>query len=134
MRKAAAIILMVQGAVILVGALVGFVLFGLRGGAGFYAFGHIFSMICGAFVVTGGVYCLKRRHWGACLVSGLILVLLRILPVLEELGRGSPLLRVRLMDWVLWIVVGAAVVPIIFIIRRKKEWPEISHPDAVGRI
>jgi len=129
MRKAAAIILMVLGALILVGGVVYLILSGMSGGAGFYAFRYILNMICGAFVVTGGVFCLKRRHWGACLVSGLIVVLLGINPVLEQLGRGWPLLPMLAgsWSWIMWIRVIAAVVSIIFIIRRKKEWSEIPE-------
>jgi len=120
---------MVLGASLLVGAVVSLIQIGMRGGAGLYAFRPILNVICGAFVVTGGVFCLKRRHWGACLVSGLIVVLLAMLPILEQLGRGWPVGPMLTMSWswVVWILVGAAVVSIIFIIRRKKEWSEISE-------
>ena len=130
MRKAAAIILMVQGAMFLVAAVVALI---MRGGAGLSVFNNILNMICGGSVVIGGLFCLKRRQWGACLFSGLIVVLLYMRPILEDIGRGRslrPMLTGEL-SWLAWILFSAAVVSIIFIIRRKKEWQEIS--DSVDR-
>jgi hypothetical protein len=125
MRKAAGIILMVQGAMFLVGGVVGLI---MRGGAGLPVFSIIVTIVCGGSVVAGGLFCLKRRQWGACLFSGLIVVLLYMRPVFEDLGRRrslGPLLTGEL-SWLAWILFGAAVVSIIFIVRRKKEWQEIS--------
>jgi len=112
------------GAYAFISSAVFLILSGMRGGSGLYRF--VFVMVCGAFVVAGGVFFLRRKYWGACLVSGLIVVLLDIVPVVEALARGSDLAVWLLMNRVMWIVVGGAVVSIIFIIRRKKEWSEIS--------
>ena len=65
---------------------------------------------------------------GSVLVSGLIVVLLYMRPIFEDIGRGRslrPLLTGEL-SWLAWILFSAAVVSIIFIVRRKKEWQEIS--------
>ena len=122
MRKAAGVILMVLGAYFLITTLVVLILSGIRMIA--YA-GYMVNMVCGAFAITGGVFCLKRRYWGACLVSGLVAFLTAILPVAYASQRGSVLLHMMLMNWVIWMLVGGAVVSIIFIIHRKKEWSEV---------
>jgi hypothetical protein len=141
MRKAAVLILMVFGAYVLVNSVVEIILSisYLHSNLGasihlyintfVYVFLNVFLMVCGAFIVTGGVFCLKRRYWGLCLASGLIAALIGISPVVEALVRGIPLplimqIRYR-MNWVIWLLVGGAVVSIIFIIRRRKEWLEI---------
>lgn len=116
---------MVLGAYAFISSVVLLILSGMHGGSGLYRF--VFVMVCGAFVVAGGAFCLRRKYWGACLVSGLIVVLLDIVPVVEALARGSNLAVWLLMNWVMGIVVGGAVVSIVFIIRRKKEWSEISE-------
>ena len=122
MRKAAGVILMVLGAYFVVGTLVVLILSGIR----MIAYGgYMVNMVCGAFAITGGVFCLKRKYWGACLVSGLLALLTAILPVAEASQRGGVLLHMMLMNLVIWMLVGGAVVSIIFIIRRKKEWSEI---------
>ena len=113
---------MVLGAYFLITTLVVLILSGIRMIA--YA-GYMVNMVCGAFAIAGGVFCLKRRYWGACLVSGLVAFLTAILPVAYASQRGSVLLHMMLMNWVIWMLVGGAVVSIIFIIRRKKEWSEI---------
>ena len=124
MRKAAGVILIALGAYAFISSVVFLILSSMHGGSGLYRF--VFAMVYGAFVVAGGVFCLKRKYWGACLISGLIVVLDWIVPVVEALARGSNLGVWLLMNWVMWIVVVGAVVSIIFIIRRKKEWQEIS--------
>jgi len=127
MRKAAGVILMVLGAYAFISSVVFLILSSMHGGSGLYRF--VFVMVYGAFVVAGGVFSLKRKYWGACLVSGLIVVLDWIVPVVEALARGSNLAVWLLMNWVMWIVVVGGVVSVIFIILRKKEWQEI--PDSV---
>jgi len=134
MRKAAAVILMVSGVYVLVNSVVLMITclsYSHSEGNPVILFiaqiSNMFLMFCGAFVVVGGVFCLKRRDWGLCLASGLISVLIGIYPVVKELVPGSSLLAELPVNWGMWLLVSGAVVSIIFIIGRKKEWSEISE-------
>ena len=44
-------------------------------GAGF----DLFSIIASVFIVTGGVFCIRRKVWGLCLASALVALLFMIL-------------------------------------------------------
>ena len=125
MRKAAGVILMVLGVVTLVPVITSVVNISdldfasarLSVLIGTLPYGIVF----GGLLVAGGVLCLKRRHWGVCLVSAVITVSLWIAPVVMMLVEGgfSAL-------WNFAIQVPGGSVAIVFISLRKKEWEEFS--------
>jgi hypothetical protein len=125
MRKAAGVILMVLGVVALVPVIISVVNISdldfasarLSVLIGTLPYGIVF----GGLLVAGGVLCLKRRHWGVCLVSAVITVSLWIGPVVMMLVEGgfSAL-------WNFAIQVPGGLVAIVFISLRKKEWEEFS--------
>jgi len=102
MRKAAGVILIILGAIVL--GINVFVLW-------CYASSRIdllsilmFAWVSFAFI--GGILCLMRRHWGVCLASAIAAVVLGTF--------GFPL------------VLAGGIASTEFISRRKKEWQEIS--------
>jgi hypothetical protein len=127
MRIAAGILLIIVGAVVLVGMIIEII--GLMGDFDVHsAFVSILFVsvspriiFCG-LLVAGGVLCLKRRHWGVCLVSALITLSLWILPAVAPLAGGD----FSIMMWHGWIVVIGTLISTIFISLRKKEWQEVS--------
>ena len=133
MRKAAGIMLMVSGVYIVVSSVVLMITalsYMYSSGEGnpvilfIVQISNMFLTVCGAFVVVGGVFCLKRRDWGLCLASGLIAVLIGIYPVVRELVFEMYFLAELPVNWGMWLLVSGAVLSIIFIITRKKEWSE----------
>ena len=128
MRKAAGIVLVVIGAYFSVGGVAVLILWGMNMiGVDGYMLPNVLFIVFGAFAIGGGVLCLKRRYWGLCLVSGLAALLIAVYPIVDALLRESPQLSMILMYWVTWVLIGGAVVSIILIISRKKEWSEISE-------
>jgi len=125
MRKAAGIILIIFGALGVIG-LVRF-LNGLVNMLSFIPVSEVPTIILrivpAAFYFTGGVFCLRRKHWRVCLASASFAALIGIFAVVMlSLGRAIYLGEV----WILWIEVIAAVISVIFISRTRKEWQEIS--------
>ena len=80
-------------------------------------------IVWSGFFVAAGVLCLKRKYWGLCLASALLVFLLRIPAVVEQLLQGIPIS----MIWGYWIPVIGALISTIFICLRKSEWSE-SQP------
>jgi len=76
-----------------------------------------------AFFIIGGVFCLRRKHWRVCLASASFAALIGIFAVVMlSLGRAIYTGEV----WILWIEVIAAVISVVFISHTRKEWQEIS--------
>jgi len=81
-----------------------------------------------ALLVTGGVFCLKRRYWGPCLASALLALFIGISSAIDNLryiltNRVEPLLVGPIsMTWGTWILALGAVISTIFISLTKKEW------------
>jgi hypothetical protein len=112
MRIAAGIMLMIYGAVSLF--IYGFVrLTHLH----IYAFDifDISFMISAAFIVTGGVFCLKRKYWKLCFASALIAVFMMIFWFWYLFT----------LDWWFWSFIITGALPIVFVCIRKSEWQEI---------
>jgi hypothetical protein len=80
-------------------------------------------VVLGAFHITGGVFCIRREYWGVCLASASFAVFFSAL-----FSRVSLfLLSINmLMECITWGTLVAAVLAVIFILRTKKEWQEIS--------
>ena len=72
----------------------------------------IFSTV---FIITGGVFCLKKKYWIVCLISSLLL----------------PCFLISLWSWFLPYGLGLFFIPggiisLIFVCLRKSEWRQPS--------
>jgi hypothetical protein len=113
MRTAAGIMLVILGALILVAYVVVLIDYDTNVHDPFL---EISFMFCGAFLVTGGVFCLKKKGLQLCLGSAFIAILLTI-----GWWKGS-YASLTWWDWV-WCISGT--LPIIFVCLRIKEWQEV---------
>ena len=66
------------------------------------------------FLITGGVFCLKRKHWRLCFTSSLLLHVFMTLLIF--------IFRWTFFLW-LWLI-PVWILPLIFICLRKSEWSE----------
>jgi hypothetical protein len=125
MRKAAGIILIILGVVVLIGMIIDVINmsgFDFPSARMSVLIGTLpYGIVFGGLLVAGGVLCLKRRYWGVCLVSAVITVSLWIVPVVMMLVEGgfSAL-------WRFAIQVPGGLISIVFISLTKKEWKEFS--------
>jgi hypothetical protein len=126
MRKAAGIILIIVGVVLLVGMIIGVI--ALLAVPSFTS--AILPVVLGiawprivfcGLVVAGGVLCLKRRHWGVCLVSALIPLCFWIEPAAATLAGAEYSIM-----WDGWIVVAGTLISTILITQTRKEWQEFA--------
>ena len=128
MRRAAGIILIISGIVGLIGVVRNL------SNSGIYL--PVLPVILwrigsGALLVTGGVFCLKKRYWGACLASALLALFIGISSTIDMLrymtpNRMGPVWPGGIgLTWGIWIMVLGAVISIVFISLKKKEWQEI---------
>jgi len=114
MRRAAGIILIILGMIGLIGLVLNL------SNSGIYLpflFVILWRIGSGALLVTGGVFCLRRRYWGPCLASALLALFIGIYSVVEML-----LNVLHPMAWGIWIMALGAVISIVFISLKKKEW------------
>ena len=96
----------------------------------YYYFGglpfHLFLLIVilGAFSITGGVFCLKRKYWTLCFISSLFLHYWMIV----SYGFGFLPLSwyLFLNSWFMFLT-PVAILPLIFICLRKREWEEPDY-------
>ena len=125
MRKAAGIILIILGMVVLVELIYVSVMSDISIHSSYFLstlWGVVSrGIVYGGFLVAGGVLCFKRRYWGLCLVSALLTLFFKIIPLVEVLLRGH-----LYITWGTWIVLPGALIATIFISRTRKEWQEIS--------
>ena len=81
-----------------------------------------------ALIVSGGVFCLKRKYWGPCLASALFALFIGISSTIDHLryiatNRFGPLSDGPIsMIWGTWILLLGAVISTVFISLKKKEW------------
>jgi peptidoglycan/LPS O-acetylase OafA/YrhL len=113
MRIAAGIMLMILGALMLVACVVVLVDYDSNVHDPLC---DISFMFCGAFVVTGGVFCLKKKGVELCLGAAFIAILLTI-----GWWKGS-YASLTWWDWACCVLGG---LPIIFVCLRMKEWKEV---------
>jgi hypothetical protein len=79
------------------------------------------------FFVTGGIFCLTGKYWRVCLASASFAVFIGIFGVVGQL-----LSRYIFENWSAWgtarlvVLLLAAVIAVIFILRTKREWQETS--------
>ena len=125
MRIAAGIILIILGVVVMAGMIIDVVNmsdFDIPSVRLSIILGTVpYAIIFGGLLVAGGVLCFKRRHWGVCLISAVITLAFWIIPAVAVLtGRDLSI------GWRHCIIFVGAVISIIFISLRKKEWQEFS--------
>ena len=136
MRKAAGIILMVVGVVGVigvVGSLTSTMIYVELLRYHVVILGRIASA---AILIAGGVFCLRRTYWGACLATAAVAVFIGVVSTIDYVKViviGRPLFRVPSLYWGIWILLVVGVIAAVFIGLRKKEWQELS--DSVdGRV
>ena len=111
MRKAAGIMLIILGTYVLVVEIIPLI----RGGIPFYP-PDVLPIVLGAFIATGGIFCIRKRYWGLCLASAIAAVLTGYRWLIA--GEGwTP-------EWVIMPILGT--LPIIFVCGRRKEWKAVS--------
>jgi hypothetical protein len=127
MRKAAGIMLIISGVVGLVGLVMTLNTSNIYVELLSYLHLILWRIGSGAFLVIGGVFCLRRRYWGACLATALVSLFIGISSTIDYVRyietNMRPLGRIS-MTWGIWILLLGAVISTIFIIRRKKEWQQ----------
>ena len=87
----------------------------------------LFVIISAVFIITGGVFCLKRKYWKLCFTSALLAVFMIISWIYLLTGfRFPPPSPSPYFAWFLlpWLITGTPA--IIFVCIRKREWQEIS--------
>ena len=121
MRKAAGILLIIFG----VGT-IGTSIYGLREfsfGLDVFSYGdYIITTELLVLFITGGVFCLKRKHWVLCLTSSIFLHFWVMVPLADLFPRSW---LNSLPAWFPYLS-PVTILPFIFIWLRKREWPEIS--------
>ena len=126
MRIAAGILMILYG-VKTIGFFVGFL-----SDVGFYDFyGSGYSLalsliviISAIFIITGGVFCLKRKYWKICFASSLFLLLYIFFDVLFLFRVPFEL---NIPFWVNFpLSLPWVILPLIFVCLKKSEWQEIS--------
>ena len=75
----------------------------------------VLPIVLAALIVTGGIFCIRKRYWVVCLASALIPVYFVIRLFMIDY---------RFMPWE-WLLPVLGILPIIFICIKRKEWKEI---------
>ena len=83
----------------------------------------LFLVVFFAFIVTGGVFCLKRKYWKICFASALLAGLMAIYWI-----YGFTVFRLLppFLVWCILLSIITGTLAIIFVCIRKREWKEIS--------
>jgi len=108
MRKAAGILMIILGM-----ATIGFFVYGIQPYYGL-AF-NLLMIFSTVFIITGGVFCLRRKYWIVCFISSLLF----------------PCFVILLWMWILPYGLGLFFIPggiisAIFVGLRRREWHEFS--------
>ena len=114
MRKAAGIILITLGVWLL---FLSFLVIVIERSINMYTLVSILWMVCGAFLVTGGILCLKNKYlelcWGAAFLGAFFYI-------------GTVVVSFTGWTWVNWMCAILGTIPIIFVSLRNSEWKKIS--------
>ena len=107
MRKTAGILMIVLGI-----AALGIFLYGVQ--PYYSAELKLIVILTTVFVITGGVFCLRREYWTICFISSLLV----------------PCFVFLLWMWVIpsdlcLFFIGGGIISAIFVGLRKREWQEI---------
>jgi len=126
LRKAAGILLIIFGA-----AAIGLSIVNVSGLITYHMGGYtpqtppdylyIITAALGVSFITGGVSCLKRKYWGLCFTSSILIHILMTLSIF--------------LPWTyLWwfYLIPVWILPLIFISLKKSEWAESkAQPDSL---
>jgi len=87
-------------------------------------------VVASEFLIAGGILCLMRKHWRACLASAWFAVLFVVFNIVYFSGLspfllGWPWRNYIYIGWPTWFMLVAAVISVVFVLRMKKEWKEI---------
>ena len=82
----------------------------------------LFVIIPAVFIITGGVFCLKRKYWKLCFASSLVLLLFMIIDFLFLFPFPPGDVTYWWVNRTLFPPWG--ILPLIFICLRKREWSE----------
>jgi len=115
MRIAAGILMIILGGLLLFL----FTMVLLEFGIDVHSIYRIPFMICSAFLITGGVFCLTRQYWRLCFASALVAVFIGIYWLIGSLYASAA-------TGFTWVVSILGTPPIVFVCLRKSEWQEIS--------
>ena len=115
MRKAAGIMLIIFGMFLL-----NTVVYALRG---YYIdvyqiVSNLLMIIPVAFLITGGVFCLQKKYWKACLASAWLAVFIMLVSLIGSPPSG--------LDWLPWVFSILGTLSIIFVYLTKTEWKEMQ--------
>jgi hypothetical protein len=69
-----------------------------------------------AFLITGGIFCLRKTHWRVCLASAWLAVFFMIVWLITPYGS----------DWLSWVFSILGTLSIIFVYLTKQEWEEMQ--------
>jgi hypothetical protein len=88
-------------------------------------------VVAAEFLITGGILCLMRKYWRVCLASASFAVFFVVFNIvyfsaLSPFSWGWPWSDYISTVWPIWVALVAAVISVIFVLRTKKEWQEIS--------
>ena len=78
----------------------------------------LIMIIPAAFLVTKGIFCLRKKYWRVCFASAWLAVFIMVMWL-----TGSPPYA---LDWLSWVFSILGTLPIIFVYLTKKEWKEIQ--------
>jgi hypothetical protein len=67
--------------------------------------------ISSVFPVVGGAFCIRRRHWRVCLTAALFQLVIMICWSVPSIMSS-------------WFIIPLAILPIIFVSLRKREWQQ----------
>jgi hypothetical protein len=108
MRKAAGILMIILG----VAAMGTFVYSGIQ--ARYHLHFSVLMILLSVFVITGGVFCLRRKYWTVCFISSLLLAF------------SANLLWAWFFGLLIYLFMAGGIIPLIFVCLRKREWQEGS--------
>lgn len=111
MRKAAGIMLIILGTYVLVVEVIPMIRIGIH----FFPT-YVLPIVLGAFIATGGIFCIRKRYWGLCLASAIAAVFTGYMWLIASESRNP--------EWVIIPILG--ILPIIFVCGRRKEWKAVS--------
>lgn len=125
MRRTAGIVLIILGIVGLIGLVMSLTNIYIE------LLSHIHFILwrigSGALLVIGGVFCLRRKYWRACLAVALVALAIGISSTIDYvryIGTHTGHLGPISTTWGIWVLLLGAAVSTIFIIRSRKEWSD----------
>jgi hypothetical protein len=141
MRKAAGIILLTLGVLFVCGLIDILVIINIIHSSPLMVFiprpSFVFLLglvVAAAFLITGGIFCLMRKYWRVCLASASFAVLFVVFNIVYFSAWSPfywewsewPWSDYIYMGWPIWVMLVAAVISVIFVLRTKREWQETS--------